>query len=112
MCVQKASCHSPSFFLFPTISFALSRPSEVSGTKQRCMCGVFSSMCTTAERKVPASWRWPMNSMARSKKALTSASGRPWKNSGLAVTSTSTTRTLSLRVRQPTSRMSRSASWR
>ena len=44
MCFQNSSCHHVSFFLLPTISLAQSRPSAVSGTKDRCMWGVFSSM--------------------------------------------------------------------
>ena len=35
ICSQNLSCYCVSFFLLPTISLALSRPSSVSGTKQR-----------------------------------------------------------------------------
>ena len=49
MCSQNLSCHCVSFFLLPTISLALSLPSAVKGTKERCICGVFSSICTTAD---------------------------------------------------------------
>ena len=110
MCSQKASCHFVSFFLFPMISFADSLPSSVSGTNERCMCGVFSSRCTTAERIVPGSCFSLMKRSAVSKNSRISGIFLFSKNSGLAVTIVSTTRMLSVRVRHPASRICRSAS--
>ena len=100
------------FLRLPMISFALSRPSGVRGTKQRCRWGVFSSMWTIAERKVSGHCLPSKNFRAYAKYALTSLCVLPLKNSGLAVTSASTTRTLSLRTRQWTAAIMRSASSR
>ena len=69
-------------------------------TKQRCRWGVFSSMWTTAERKVSGHCLPSKNFRAYAKYALISRLVLSLKNSGLAVTRASTTRTLSLRTRQ------------
>src|SRR5699024_4305987 len=55
MCFQNSSCHQVSFFLLPIISLALSLPSSVSGTKQRCIspcskCKFFRMMVLPAPR--------------------------------------------------------------
>ena len=101
-----------SFFLLPTISFAESLPSSVSGTKERCIWGVVSSICTTAEMIVSGSCFCLMNSSASWKKTFISFMLFPWKNSGVAVITVSTSLTLSVLVRHPASRICRSASAR
>ena len=101
ICFQKRSCHCVSFFLPPRMSFALRRLSGVSGTNVRCICGVFSSMCTTAETIVSRLWDFSINRNASSKKARISGGFLSSKNSGLAVMRASTNRTLSFLVRHP-----------
>ena len=48
ICSQNLSCYCVSFFLLPTISLALSRPSSVSGTKQR-----YNTLDFPTENRVP-----------------------------------------------------------
>ena len=48
------SCHSTTYPVPPITSLADSRWFFVSGTKHRCICGLRSSMCTTAEKMFSA----------------------------------------------------------
>ena len=83
--------------------FADSLLSGVIGTKQRCICGVLSSMWTTAERIFFSPTRSEMKSRAIVKYAFCSSGGNWFINSGEAVISVSTIITLSFLVLHPAS---------
>lgn len=82
----------------PMTSLADRRLSLVSGTKHRCICGLRSSICTTAEKILSAPTSSYKNSRARLKYFSVSSFGRRSKNPGLAVTMVSINLTLSFRT--------------